>query len=196
MVGALISVSVSPVSGFSQPSRRMLTTDWLMDRLPADAIAMMRWPGRVKTWSLRKVAMLSTPALVRVSANMTRPSRTRMPQQYVMTFEALPAQRPYIPIPAANPQCASSILGLLRRLLDAVVDENPPAGAAVTRPAQGRRAQFIEPDGDPHVGVGSAKSIGRIEGDPTELGHKGFRPGVAGLLFAHLVIAAKIAADI
>src|SRR6266496_2463611 len=89
MVGAFISVSVSPVSGFSQPSRRMLTTDWLMDRLPAEAIAMMRWPGRIKTWSLRKVAMLSTPALVRVSANMTRPSRTRMPQQYVMTFETL-----------------------------------------------------------------------------------------------------------
>src|SRR6266700_505262 len=92
MVGAFISVSVSPVSGFSQPSRRMLTTDWLMDRLPAEAIAMMRWPGRIKTWSLRKVAMLSTPALVRVSANMTRPSRTRMPQQYVMTFDALPCQ--------------------------------------------------------------------------------------------------------
>src|SRR5215211_875071 len=50
---------------------------------------MMRWPGRVKTWSLRKVAILSTPALVRVSANITRPSRTRMPQQYVMTFETL-----------------------------------------------------------------------------------------------------------
>ena len=81
MVGALISVSVSPVSGFSQPSRRMLTTDWLMERLPAEAIAMMRCPGRVKMWSLRKVAMLSTPALVRVSANITRPSRTKMPQQ-------------------------------------------------------------------------------------------------------------------
>src|SRR6266699_2834209 len=89
MVGAFISVSVSPVSGLSQPSRRMLTTDWVMERLPAEAIAMMRWPGRVKTWSLRKVAMLSTPALVRVSANITRPSRTRMPQQYVMTFDAL-----------------------------------------------------------------------------------------------------------
>jgi len=37
MVGAFINVSVSPVSGFSQPSRRMLTTDWLMERLPAEA---------------------------------------------------------------------------------------------------------------------------------------------------------------
>src|SRR5215470_12376808 len=89
MVGAFISVSVSPVSGFSQPSRKMLTTDWLIDRLPAEAIAMMRWPPWMKTWSLRKVEMLSTPALVRVSANITRPSRTRMPQQYVMTLERL-----------------------------------------------------------------------------------------------------------
>src|SRR5262249_42871517 len=64
MVGAFISVSVSPVSGFSQPSRRMLTTDWLTERLPAEAIAMMRWPGRVEMWSLRKVAKLSTPAFV------------------------------------------------------------------------------------------------------------------------------------
>ncbi len=45
MVGALISVSISPVSGFSMPSRSMLTTDWLIDRLPAVAIAMMRSPG-------------------------------------------------------------------------------------------------------------------------------------------------------
>ena len=81
MVGAFISVSCSPVSGFSHPSRRMLTTDWLIDRLPAEATAMMRCPGCTRTWSLRKVEMLSTPALVRVSANITRPSRTRIPQQ-------------------------------------------------------------------------------------------------------------------
>src|SRR6516162_7700122 len=87
MVGAFIRVSVSPVSGFSQPSRRMLTTDWVIERFPAEAMAMMRWPGWVNMCSLRKVAMLSTPALVRVSANITRPSRTRIPQQYVMTFD-------------------------------------------------------------------------------------------------------------
>ena len=80
-VGAVISVSVSPVSGFSQPSRSMLTTDWLIDRLPAVATPMMRSPGLLKTWSLRNVEMLSTPALVRVSANITKPSRTRIPQQ-------------------------------------------------------------------------------------------------------------------
>ena len=45
MVGEFISVSISPVSGFSQPSRSMLRTDWLIERLPADAIAMMRSPG-------------------------------------------------------------------------------------------------------------------------------------------------------
>ena len=46
------------------------------------------------------------------------------------------------------------------------------------------------------MGVGGAKSIGRIESDPAELGHEGFHPGVAGLLFARLVIAVEIAADI
>jgi hypothetical protein len=42
---------------------------------------MMRSPGLLKTWSLRKVEMLSRPALVRVSAIMTSPSRTSIPQQ-------------------------------------------------------------------------------------------------------------------
>jgi hypothetical protein len=59
----------------------MLMTDWLIERLPADAIAMIRSPGSRNRWSLRKVEMLSTPALVRVSANITRPSLTRIPQQ-------------------------------------------------------------------------------------------------------------------
>ena len=81
MVGAFISVSSSPVSGFSMPSVRMLTTDWLIDRLPEEASAMMRSPGSLNTCSLRKVEMLSRPALVRVSAIITRPSRTRIPQQ-------------------------------------------------------------------------------------------------------------------
>ena len=81
MVGALSSVSGSLVSGFSMPSVRVETTDWLTDRLPEEASAMMRWPGTPNTCSLRKVETLSRPALVRVSAIMTRPSRTRIPQQ-------------------------------------------------------------------------------------------------------------------
>src|SRR5260370_29388391 len=48
---------------------------------------------------------------------------------------------------------------LRRRLLDGDLARDRSAGAAVTRPAQGRRAQFIEPDGDPHMGVGGAKSV-------------------------------------
>ena len=81
MVGAFISVSVSPVAAFCMPSLSMLTTDWLIDRLPEEAIAITRSPELRNTWSLRKVEMLSRPALVRVSAIMTSPSRTRMPQQ-------------------------------------------------------------------------------------------------------------------
>src|SRR6478672_4188674 len=57
------------------------STDWLIARFPALAIAMMRSPGFEKIWSLRKVETLSRPALVRVSAIMTSPSRTRIPQQ-------------------------------------------------------------------------------------------------------------------
>src|SRR6476660_3910637 len=150
MVGAFISVSVSPVSGFSQPSRRMLTTDWLMERLPAEAIAMMRCPGRMRTCSLRKVEMLATPALVRVSANMTRPSRTRMPQQYVMTLQrSRQAVRPYIPRQAATRQSFLNS-GSAARLADKDLDRDDLAGPAVARTAQRRTPQRIDPDGDSH----------------------------------------------
>src|ERR1700754_1429020 len=84
MVGAFISVSSSPVWGSSTPSVRVDSTDWLIARLPALAIAMMRSPGLLKIWSLRKVETLSRPALVRVSAIITNPSRTNTPQQYVI----------------------------------------------------------------------------------------------------------------
>ena len=81
MVGAFISVSTSPVSGFSTPSLSVDSTDWLTARLPEVATAMMRSPGLRNTCSLRKVEMLSSPALVRVSAIITSPWRTRIPQQ-------------------------------------------------------------------------------------------------------------------
>ncbi len=47
MVGAFISVSISPVSVFSKPSISVDRTDWLSDRLPAEASAMRRSPGCV-----------------------------------------------------------------------------------------------------------------------------------------------------
>ena len=81
MVGALRSVSTSPVVGSSIPSVRVDNTDWLIARLPALATAMIRSPGFEKMCSLRNVETLSSPALVRVSAIMTSPSRTSTPQQ-------------------------------------------------------------------------------------------------------------------
>ena len=45
MLGAFISVSSSPVSGFSIPSSSVVRTVCVSDKLPADASAMMRSPG-------------------------------------------------------------------------------------------------------------------------------------------------------
>src|SRR6516162_5658283 len=112
-----------------------------------------------------------------------------------MTFEALPAQRPYIPIPVANPQCffnSGSAAPPARRGPGPRAPRRrrrnaSPARAlrlihrARRRPARGRRWRKVH---WPH------------RKRPAELGHEGFGPGVAGLLFAHLVIAAEIAADI
>ena len=47
MVGEFIKVSRSPVSGLSTPSVRIERTDWLSDRLPEEASAMIRSPGSV-----------------------------------------------------------------------------------------------------------------------------------------------------
>src|SRR5690242_10901336 len=109
-----------------------------MERLQAEAIAIMRWPGRIKTCSLRKVEMLSTPAVVRVSANMTRPSRTRMPQQYVMTVQRSP-QAVRALYTDADGQ-AAIFLDLLRRPVETDLNRDDivrPAGAG---PRAGRHA--------------------------------------------------------
>ena len=45
ILGALIKVSISPVSGFSMPSVSVERTDWLSDKLPEEASAMMYSPG-------------------------------------------------------------------------------------------------------------------------------------------------------
>ncbi len=81
MVEALSSVSSSSVSGFLIPSAKRLSTDWVTDRLPAVAMAITCRPGFSKMCSLRNVDTSSNPALVRVSANITSPSLTRMPAQ-------------------------------------------------------------------------------------------------------------------
>src|SRR5262245_37254667 len=67
-----------------------------------------------------------------------------------------------------------SVLHLLRRLVDAHLDGEHLASAAVARAAQRRRAKIVEPDSDPYVGVGRANSIGGIERHPAEIGHEGF----------------------
>jgi hypothetical protein len=52
-----------------------------MDRLPELAKVRTRSPGSSNTCSLRNEAMLSMPALVRVSEIITSPSRTSNPTQ-------------------------------------------------------------------------------------------------------------------
>jgi hypothetical protein len=73
--------SFSSVSPAGSPSETRLITPCVAERLPAVAIAIAQRPGLWKACSLRKVEILSSPALVRVSAIITNPSRTKIPQQ-------------------------------------------------------------------------------------------------------------------
>src|SRR5262249_36180855 len=163
---------------------------------PEDAIAMMRSPGCLKMWSLRKVEILSTPALVRVSANMTRPSRNRMPQQYVMTVQrSCQAVRAlYTDVggqAAIFPQFWICCAAWSIRTLTEMTSPAPPWRV----PRKGAALSESSPTGDSHMGLSGAEAVGGIEGDPAELGHEGFRPGMAALLLV-AGFAVEVAADI
>ena len=67
--------------------------------------------------------------------------------------------------------------------------------AAIAGAAHRRCAEIVEPDGDAGMGVGGADAVGRIEADPAEIGHEGFRPGMAGLLVDHAVGAQEMPGD-
>ena len=67
--------------------------------------------------------------------------------------------------------------------------------AAIAGAAHRGGAEIVEPDGDAGMGVGGADAVGGIEADPAEIGHIGFRPGVAGLLVDHAVGAQEMAGD-
>src|SRR5690348_9385330 len=69
------------------------------------------------------------------------------------------------------------------------------AAAAVAGAADGGGAEIVEADGDAGVSLGGADAIRRIEADPAEVGHEGFRPGVSGLLVDHAVGAQEMSGD-
>ena len=116
-----------------------------------------------------------------------------------MGFDDFPeaSGRKFIAIPmgpSAMHRC--SILRLLACLVDADGDRQRFAAAAVARAAHRRGAEIVEPDRDPHMGVGGANAVGRIEADPAEVRDIGLRPGVAGLLRGDAVGAVEMAADV
>ena len=77
------SAAIRSWPALASPScrERMLTTDWVTERLPAVSNTNSRSPGRSNTNILRKVETRSTPALVRESEAKARPSFTLMPTQ-------------------------------------------------------------------------------------------------------------------
>ena len=80
-------------------------------------------------------------------------------------------------------------------LLDLDRDRQRFRAAAVASAADGRGAEVIEADGDTGMGVGSADAVGGVEADPAEVGHIGFRPGVAGLLVDSAIRAQEMPGD-
>jgi hypothetical protein len=81
MVGTVNRLSASGESSATSCSLMMEMTDWVTARLPAEARTITRSPILRQKWSLRKIATLSLPALVRVSAANTSPRLSRSATQ-------------------------------------------------------------------------------------------------------------------
>src|SRR5512133_3667483 len=81
---------------------------------------------------------------------------------------------------------ARSVLALALALARGLVDMHRPgepfAAAAVARAADRGGTEIVEADGDPHMGIGRADAVRRIEGHPAEVGDERFRPGMSRLL--------------
>src|SRR6266581_2933177 len=64
------------------------------------------------------------------------------------------------------------------------------------RTAQRSCPKIIQPDRYPHMRIGAADAIRRVERNPAELRHECLRPGMAGLLLVDAIAAAEITADV
>lgn len=82
------------------------------------------------------------------------------------------------------------------RLVDAHGDSQRFAGTAKTRAAYGSGAEIIQTNRDPHMGVGDANTVGRVEADPAKVLDISFRPGVASVLCDNAVGAVEVASDV
>ena len=87
-------------------------------------------------------------------------------------------------------------MGLLARLVDAHGHFQGFAAAAITRATDRRGAEVVEPDRDPHMGIGRANPVGRVKAYPAQVLDMGFSPGVASLLRSDAIRAVEVAADI
>jgi len=91
---------------------------------------------------------------------------------------------------------AGSILRLVRRLGDADLHRQRFAATSIMRTTQRGCAEIIESRRDPHMRIGAANAIRRVESNPAKLRHARLRPGMTSLLLGNAVTAKKIAADI
>src|SRR3954470_3926954 len=126
--------------------------------------------------------MSSRPALVRVSAIMTRPCWTRMPAQYVIGCPR-----------GTRWNRAASALRLALSGIHSQRHVKRLVASATPRPADWGGSEVIEADRDPHMGIGRADAVGRIEADPAEARHPRLGPGMRRLLLDDAVGPVEVA---
>jgi len=90
---------------------------------------------------------------------------------------------------SAEQAAAAGLLNLDR-------DRQGLCAAAIAGAAHRRRAEIIQAGRHPHVRVGRANAVGRVEGDPAERIEMDLRPCVPGVLPGDAVGAVEVAADI
>jgi hypothetical protein len=82
-----------------------------------------------------------------------------------------------------------SILRLVRRLGDADLHRQRFAATPIMRTTQRGCAEIIESRRDPHMRIGAANAVRRVESNPAKLRHARLCPGITSLLLGNAVIA-------
>ena len=176
-------VSISPVSGFSQPfgdqrEHRLADgevagggdADDALARRARRCAACGRWRCcRARHWS---ACRRSSPAPRGQECPRNRSSSTPPPSSKRRAeFQAMPAE-----LQPEKSTAWSQRPAALRLVATVTRDGQRLAGAAVARAADRRGAEIVEPDRDADIGLGRGDAVGRVEADPAEVRRQAPRP--------------------
>src|SRR5262245_11997244 len=169
----MLSASGSACDRFT-PAVRLVITPWVTPRLPAASSATTRSPGSSKRNIFLKRAILSTPALVRVSERRTKPALSLRPTQYVMSVPILRRRNRSLLLVLIR----SLDLSLRLRLADVDRGGKPLFRRAGHAAPDWSSIGAVDAAAKAHIAVRRTNPVGGIETNPADILHIRLRPGM------------------